>query len=230
VQNALLIDMKNVGKIYAQEAMETHALTMANLQLSPGSFLAITGPSGCGKSTLLSIMGLLDRFTTGSYRFKGLDTAVLDRDSRASLRNHHIGFIFQSFNLIHHLTAAENVALPLSWRKDLTKDAREAHTQQALEKVGLSHRCNHYPCQLSGGQQQRVAIARAMAGNPDLILADEPTGSLDSKNANHILDLLGQLHEDGATICLATHHPKMASGASRAIELLDGQIVAEHRV
>lgn len=226
--NNALVELKQLQKVFFANDIETHALSDINLSINEGEYIAISGPSGCGKSTLLSLLGLLDNLSQGQYSLAGHDVSNLSRDERASIRNEKIGFIFQAFNLISDLTVAENVELPLTYRKDINKDQRKAMVTQALAKVDMAHRVNHFPSQLSGGQQQRVAVARAIAGNPSIILADEPTGNLDSKNAQIVMNLLDQLHNEGATICMVTHDPRGASRAKRTIEVFDGKIVADH--
>lgn len=225
-----LIELNNIKKVFLTDEVETHALKDINLTINKGEYVSISGPSGCGKSTLLSILGLLDVATDGAFVLADQDVVDIDKNTRAMIRNKEIGFIFQSFNLISDLTVAENVELPLTYRKDLSKSERQQMVQSALEKVDMSHRNKHYPSQLSGGQQQRVAVARAIAGNPSLILADEPTGNLDSNNAQSVMDLLTQLHQDGATICMVTHDPRSARCAERMIELFDGQVIADNPV
>jgi putative ABC transport system ATP-binding protein len=225
--NEILVNLKDIKKVFFTDDVETHALNEINLQLRKGEFISITGPSGCGKSTLLSLLGLLDTSTSGTYELAGHNAIDLDRDERARIRNKEIGFVFQAFNLISDMTVAENVELPLTYRSDLTKEDRQQMVQAALNKVDMSHRANHYPSQLSGGQQQRVAIARAISGKPSIILADEPTGNLDSKNAQSVMSLLDELHADGATICMVTHDPKSAARAQRSIEVFDGKIVSD---
>jgi putative ABC transport system ATP-binding protein len=225
--NEILVNLKDIKKVFFTDDVETHALNEINLQLRKGEFISITGPSGCGKSTLLSLLGLLDTSTSGTYELAGHNAIDLDRDERARIRNKEIGFVFQAFNLISDMTVAENVELPLTYRSDLTKEDRQQMVQAALNKVDMSHRANHYPSQLSGGQQQRVAIARAISGKPSIILADEPTGNLDSKNAQSVMSLLDELHADGATICMVTHDPKSAARAQRSIEVFDGNIVSD---
>jgi putative ABC transport system ATP-binding protein len=187
----------------------------------------MSGPSGCGKSTLLSIVGLLDTATAGSYLLNGREVAGLDFAERSRIRNQEIGFIFQSFNLIGDLTVAENVELPLTYRAGMSSTERKRRAQEALERVNMAHRMRHYPAQLSGGQQQRVAVARALAGSPSILLADEPTGNLDSKNGEAVMTLLKELHADGATICMVTHDPRFAAHAERQIHLFDGRVVSE---
>ncbi|GBL05445.1 ABC transporter ATP-binding protein [Glaciecola sp. KUL10] len=225
--NEILVNLKDIKKVFFTDDVETHALNEINLQLRKGEFISITGPSGCGKSTLLSLLGLLDTSTSGTYELAGHNAIDLDRDERARIRNKEIGFVFQAFNLISDMTVAENVELPLTYRSDLSKEERQQMVQEALNKVDMSHRANHYPSQLSGGQQQRVAIARAISGKPSIILADEPTGNLDSKNAQSVMSLLDELHADGATICMVTHDPKSAARAQRSIEVFDGKIVSD---
>ena len=225
--HSVLVQLSNLQKVFFTDDVETYALNEINLTIHQGEYIAIAGPSGCGKSTLLSLLGLLDNATGGEYHLAGHDVSNLNRDERAIIRNEKIGFIFQAFNLISDLTVAENVELPLSYRKDISKEQRKQMVSDALTKVDMSHRTNHFPSQLSGGQQQRVAVARAIAGNPSIILADEPTGNLDSKNALAVMDLLDQLHQEGATICMVTHDPRGASRAQRTIEVFDGKIVAD---
>lgn len=222
-----LVSLNELDKVFFTDDVETHALSSIEVNISKGEYVSISGPSGCGKSTLLSILGLLDTPTKGKYVLAGHDVSNLDKDERASIRNEKIGFIFQAFNLISDLTVAENVELPLSYRTDISKQDRKKMVQEALEKVDMQHRNNHFPSQLSGGQQQRVAVARAIAGNPDIILADEPTGNLDSKNASSVMELLDKLHQGGATICMVTHDPRSASRAERNIEIFDGKVVAD---
>ncbi|MBU2917385.1 ABC transporter ATP-binding protein [Psychrosphaera sp. F3M07] len=222
-----LVKLNNLQKIFYTDDVETYALNEINLVVNKGEYISISGPSGCGKSTLLSLLGLLDNATAGEYHLAGHDVSNLDRDERAAIRNEKIGFIFQAFNLISDLTVSENVELPLTYRKDISKEQRKQMVLDALTKVDMSHRANHFPSQLSGGQQQRVAVARAIAGNPSIILADEPTGNLDSKNAQAVMNLLDQLHQEGSTICMVTHDPRGASRAQRTIEVFDGKIVAD---
>lgn len=226
-ESQILVNLTGVKKIFFTDDVETHALNEINLSINKGEFLSITGPSGCGKSTLLSLLGLLDTATSGDYKLAGHDVIDLDRDERARIRNKEIGFVFQAFNLISDMSVAENVELPLTYRTDLNKSQRKAMVAEALEKVDMQHRASHFPSQLSGGQQQRVAVARAISGNPSIILADEPTGNLDSKNAQSVMTLLDQLHEQGATICMVTHDPKSAARAQRTIEVFDGKIVSD---
>lgn len=220
-----LITLTNLKKVFATDEVETHALSDINLDIKQGEYVSISGPSGCGKSTLLSILGLLDTASDGSYELNGHQVAQLDTKQRAYFRNKEVGFIFQSFNLISELNVFENVELPLTYRKDLSKKDRSEMVKSALEKVDMSHRAKHFPAQLSGGQQQRIAVARAIVGNPSIILADEPTGNLDSKNAELVMSLLDKLHAEGATICMVTHDPRGAKRADRIVEVFDGRIV-----
>ena len=222
-----LIELKAIRKVYSIETLETHALQNINLQIRKGEFISITGASGCGKSTLLSIIGLLDVATSGEYLLAGQDASSLGRDERARLRNKEIGFVFQSFNLISDLTVFENIELPLTYRSDLSDKDIKRIVLESLETVDMVSRKDHFPSQLSGGQQQRVAVARAIGGSPSLILADEPCGNLDSKNAESVMCLLEKLHEQGATICMVTHDPVSARRADRYIELFDGQVVSD---
>ena len=222
-----LIQMESIKKIFLTDDMETHALSNIHLTINQGEYVSITGPSGCGKSTLLSVMGLLDNPSAGNYHLANQRVSDLDSKARSQIRNRQIGFIFQSFNLISDMTVSENVELPLTYRADLNRQERSALVQKALQKVGMQHRTNHYPAQLSGGQQQRVAIARAIAGKPSLLLADEPTGNLDSKHAADVMALLDNLHANGATICIVTHDPRSASRAHRIVQMMDGQIVSD---
>ena len=223
-----LIELKHIRKVFLTDEVETHALAEINLEIRKGEFVAIAGPSGCGKSTLLSILGLLDSPTDGNYTLNGHPVANLNHSERARIRNREVGFIFQSFNLIGDLTVFENVELPLTYR-GMPSDERKRCVDAALEKVGMSHRAKHYPSQLSGGQQQRVAVARALAGKPSILLADEPTGNLDSKNGEAVMQLLSDLHREGATICMVTHDDRFAKHAQRAVHLFDGK-VTEDRV
>lgn len=227
--NKELVNLDGIKKVFFTDDVETHALSDINLKVQKGEYISITGPSGCGKSTLLSLLGLLDTSTGGTYTLAGHDASTLDRDERARIRNKEIGFVFQAFNLISDMSVAENVELPLTYRNDLSKSQRQDMVKSALEKVDMQHRANHYPSQLSGGQQQRVAVARAISGNPSIILADEPTGNLDSKNAQSVMNLLDQLHQQGATICMVTHDPKSAARAQRTIEVFDGKIVSDQQ-
>jgi putative ABC transport system ATP-binding protein len=221
-----LIRLEGVKKVFLTDEIETHALAGIHLEIMPGEFVSIEGPSGCGKSTLLSILGLLDSPTEGRYTLNGRPVADLSLAERARVRNREIGFIFQSFNLIGDLTVFENVELPLTYRGMRAAD-RKARVNEALERVGMAHRARHLPSQLSGGQQQRVAVARAIAGNPSILLADEPTGNLDSKNGEAVMELLRDLHQSGATICMVTHDPRYARQADRSVHLFDGRVVEE---
>ena len=223
-----LIRLEGVSKVFVTEEVETHALSSIHLEILQGEYVAIAGPSGCGKTTLLSILGLLDSPSGGTYTLADHPVANLSPADRARIRNREIGFIFQAFNLIGDLTVAENVELPLTYRGMATAERRQRVTQ-ALEKVGMSHRMNHYPSQLSGGQQQRVAVARAIAGTPSVLLADEPTGNLDSTNGEQVMGLLQELHREGATIVMVTHDPRYAEHAERSIHLFDGQVVRDER-
>ncbi len=226
MNNSVLLRLKDVGKVFLTDEIETHALVGINLEIKHGDYISISGPSGCGKSTLLSILGLLDSPTSGKYELRDEPVAQLDYAKRARVRNREIGFIFQSFNLIGDLTVWENVELPLTYR-GLTRDERRERVDEALAKVGMTARAKHYPSQLSGGQQQRVAVARALGGRPSILLADEPTGNLDSKNGQAVMDLLRELHTEGATICLVTHDERYARDAQRTIHLFDGKIATE---
>ncbi|HEX8255081.1 MAG TPA: ABC transporter ATP-binding protein [Thermoanaerobaculia bacterium] len=223
-----LIQIQNMSKVFFTDELETHALTNVHLEVQKGEYLSIAGPSGCGKSTLLSILGLLDTPSSGSYRLNGQAIETLGAADRARIRNKEIGFIFQAFNLIGDLTVSENVELPLTYRKLGAAD-RKRRVEAALERVGMAHRMRHFPAQLSGGQQQRVAVARALGGEPAILLADEPTGNLDSKNGEAVMDLLRELHRGGSTICMVTHDPRFTRYADRAIHLFDGRIVEETR-
>jgi putative ABC transport system ATP-binding protein len=222
--NSPLICLEGIGKAFYTDELETRALASVHLTINRGEFVSIEGPSGCGKSTLLSILGLLDSPSDGSYTLNGNPVANLDHSERARIRNREVGFIFQSFNLIGDLTVYENVELPLTYR-GITGEERKERVIAALQKVGMSNRMKHYPSQLSGGQQQRVAVARALGGKPSILLADEPTGNLDSKNGDAVMELLRELHREGATICMVTHDPRFASHADRQIHLFDGRIV-----
>jgi len=224
--NGSLIKLDGVKKVFYTDEVETHALSDIHLEIREGDYVAIAGPSGCGKTTLLSIIGLLDSPTGGTYTLAGEPVQNLTAHQRAYVRNRQIGFIFQAFNLIGDLTVYENVELPLTYRK-LPSAERRQRVHDALERVGMAHRTKHYPSQLSGGQQQRVAVARAIAGKPAILLADEPTGNLDSKNGEAVMQLLDELHKDGATICMVTHDPRYAEHADRAVHLFDGQVVRD---
>lgn len=223
-QNAL-IELQDISKIFYTDELETWALSEIQLSIASGEYVSISGPSGCGKSTLLSVMGLLDTSSTGCYRLDGLDVSSLNANERAAIRNRQVGFIFQAFNLIGDMTVYENVELPLTYRSDLSTGQRRKLIEGALSRVDMSHRERHFPAQLSGGQQQRVAIARALAGSPKILLADEPTGNLDSKNAAMVMELLRELHEGGSTICMVTHDPRSAEQAQRQISLSDGRVL-----
>ena len=222
-----IIELGSLSKVYSGENLETHALHKINLTIEEGEYVSIAGQSGCGKSTLLSIIGLLDVCSSGSYYLAGHNASNLNKSERARLRNEEIGFVFQSFNLISDLTVYENVELPLTYRNELKKSEADCMIKASLEVVGLSNRLDHFPSQLSGGQQQRVAVARAIAGSPSIILADEPCGNLDSKNAESIMTLMESLNENGTTICMVTHDPESAKRAKRYVELFDGQIVTD---
>ena len=219
-----VIEVRGVSKVFQTEEVRTHALSDVNLSIGRGEYVAISGPSGCGKSTLMSILGLLDTPTAGEYELNGQAVAALTPKERARARNRQIGFVFQSFNLLGDMTVAENVALPLTYRGMSTAE-QKAHVGRALERVGMSERANHFPAQLSGGQQQRVAVARAVAGEPAILLADEPTGNLDSRNGEAVMRLLAELHQSGATICMVTHDARFAEHATRVIHVLDGRVV-----
>jgi putative ABC transport system ATP-binding protein len=219
-----LLRLEGVTKVFHTDEIETHALSSVHLEIHKGDYVSIAGPSGCGKSTLLSILGLLDSPTGGSYWLNDKPVERLPLGDRARIRNRDIGFIFQSFNLIGDLTVFENVQLPLTYRGMSSSERRE-RVNAALEKVGMAHRANHFPSQLSGGQQQRVAVARAVAGDPIILLADEPTGNLDSTNGKVVMELLRELHLGGATICMVTHDSRFASYADRSVHLLDGRVV-----
>ncbi|MGH9811729.1 MAG: ABC transporter ATP-binding protein [Candidatus Acidiferrales bacterium] len=223
-----LIKLEGVTKVFYTDEVETHALAGVHLEIRPGEYVSIEGPSGCGKSTLLSLIGLLDSPSDGNYLLKGHPVQSIGLSERTRIRNQEIGFIFQNFNLIGDLTVYENVELPLTYR-GLKAPERRQRVTQALEKVGMAHRMKHYPAQLSGGQQQRVAVARALGGRPAIMLADEPTGNLDSKNGEAVMELLRELHREGATICMVTHDPRYARHAQRSVHLFDGRIVDETR-
>ncbi len=222
-----LIVLDQVRKVFTTDEVETHALAGIHMQIRQGEYVSINGPSGCGKSTLLSIVGLLDTPTEGSYVLNGQPVQALTLSQRARIRNLEIGFIFQNFNLIGDLSVYENVELPLTYRR-MPSAERKERVKQALDRVEMSHRMKHFPSQLSGGQQQRVAVARALVGSPSVLLADEPTGNLDSKNGEAVMTLLDELHQGGATICMVTHDPRYATYAQRQIILFDGQIVDEN--
>ena len=224
-----LIRLNSVTKVFLTDEVETHALSGIHLDIRDGEYISIAGPSGCGKSTLLSILGLLDTPSDGSYALKGHEVANLSFADRARIRNREIGFIFQSFNLIGDLTVYENVELPLTYRGMGAGD-RKTLVTQALDRVGMAHRAKHLPSQLSGGQQQRVAVARALAGKPAILLADEPTGNLDSRNGEAVMNLLKELHAGGATICMVTHDERFAQHADRTVHLFDGRVVEDSRI
>jgi len=224
-----LIRLEGIKKVFYTDEVETHALSDIHLDIRHGEYVAIAGPSGCGKTTLLSILGLLDSPTEGTYTLDGQPVARLTASERARVRNRQIGFIFQAFNLIGDLTVYENVELPLTYR-GMPSDERRSRVQSALERVGMSHRMKHFPAQLSGGQQQRVAVARAVAGDPAILLADEPTGNLDSTNGEAVMELLRELHQGGSTICMVTHDARYARHADRSVYLFDGKLVGERQL
>src|SRR5688572_20009031 len=226
---APLIHLQGLTKVFYTDEIETHALDGVHLDIGEGEYVSIAGPSGCGKTTLLSILGLLHAPTEGEYTLNGTPVARLSPLDRARIRNREVGFIFQSFNLIGDLTVDENVELPLVYRK-VPPAERRRRAQQALERVGMAHRMKHFPAQLSGGQQQRVAVARAIVGSPSIVLADEPTGNLDSRNGEVVMSLLRELHREGATICMVTHDPRYAKHADRIVHLFDGRVVEEERM
>jgi len=223
-----VIRLEDVTKVFYTDELETHALSGVHLAIRSGDYVSIAGPSGCGKSTLLSILGLLDTPTNGKYWLNGKPAVSLTLSERARVRNREIGFIFQSFNLIGDLSVYENVELPLTYR-GMPASERRKRAQEALEKVGMAHRMKHFPSQLSGGQQQRVAVARAIGGRPLVLLADEPTGNLDSANGEAVMGLLRDLHREGSTICMVTHDPRFAQHAERTIHLFDGRVVEDER-
>ncbi len=222
-----LIKLDDLKKVFYTDEVETHALSGVHFEINKGDYLSISGPSGCGKSTLLSILGLLDTPSGGRYLLNGEPVENLDNSQRAYIRNKEIGFIFQAFNLIGDLTVYENVELPLTYRAGMSSQERKQRVQNALERVRMAHRLRHYPSQLSGGQQQRVAVARALVGSPSILLADEPTGNLDSKYGEAVMGLLSELHDEGATICMVTHDPRYADYADRQIHMFDGRVVDE---
>jgi putative ABC transport system ATP-binding protein len=222
-----LIQLDGVTKVFTTDEVETHALAGIHMDIKRGEYVSISGPSGCGKSTLLAILGLLDTPSTGTYTLNGKPVQTLKLSERARIRNREIGFIFQAFNLIGDLNVYENVELPLTYR-GMGSTERRKKVHEALERVGMSHRVKHYPSQLSGGQQQRVAVARALGGDPSILLADEPTGNLDSQNGEQVMDLLRELHRAGSTICMVTHDPRYAKYSDRAIHLFDGRVVEEN--
>lgn len=223
----MMIDIQQLYKIYRTDEIETTALNRVDVQIEEGEFVAIMGPSGCGKSTLLNLLGLLDSAEDGKYFFDGKDMLSLSEKQRAEVRKNNIGFVFQSFNLIDELTVYENIELPLIYLKVATSE-RKVRVERMLQRMGMAHRAKHYPQQLSGGQQQRVAVARALIADPRMILADEPTGNLDSSHGNEVMNLLSELNQAGTTIVMVTHSPHDAGFASRIIHLLDGQVVAEN--
>lgn len=225
-QHDPVLYLNGIKKVFSTDEIETHALSDVHLSVYQGEYVVIEGPSGSGKTTLLSILGLLEKATSGVYELNGVEVGALDNRARARLRNRHIGFIFQSFNLIGDLSVWENVELPLLYG-GLPSAERRKRVDEALERVQMSHRKNHTPSQLSGGQQQRVAVARAIAGEPAILLADEPTGSLDSKSGEAVMNLLDELHVAGSTLCMVTHSHEFAQRASRAVQLFDGRIVAD---
>jgi len=225
-----LIQIESLTKVFYTDEIETHALSGIHLSVNKGEYVAMSGPSGCGKSTLLSIIGLLDTPSSGRYTLNGRTVENLDFGERSRIRNQEIGFIFQSFNLIGDLTVYENVELPLTYRQKMPAAQRKQRVMESLERVGMAHRVRHYPSQLSGGQQQRVAVARALSGKPSILLADEPTGNLDSRNGEAVMGLLQELHREGATICMVTHDPRFARHAQREVHLFDGKVVAEEEL
>ncbi|MCJ8320247.1 MAG: ABC transporter ATP-binding protein [Colwellia sp.] len=224
-----LLTLNNISKKFFTEEIETKAISGINLIINKGEYISLSGQSGCGKSTLLSLLGLLDSPTSGEYHLNGTDVSLMTRDQRAKIRSEQIGFIFQSFNLISDLTVFENVMLPLTYQTGIDKKVIEEKVSSVLEKVEMLHRKNHFPSQLSGGQQQRVAVARALVNDPTIILADEPTGNLDSKNAEAVLALLDKLHQEGATICMVTHDPASAKRADRCLEMFDGRLISDQQ-
>ena len=230
MKNQHLIDLQGIKKVFHTDEVETTALDDIQLTIDHGEYVSISGPSGCGKSTLLSVMGLLNSSTDGKYFLNGAEVTALPATEQARVRNRDIGFIFQAFNLIAEMSAFENVELPLTFRNDLSRKQRRELVVNALEQVNIPERQKHFPAQLSGGQQQRVAIARALVGKPKVLLADEPTGNLDSKNAQLVMDLLDALHEQGSTIVMVTHDPRFAERAQRQVSLFDGRIVDDRRL
>jgi putative ABC transport system ATP-binding protein len=227
VRTENLIEFQEVTKIYQAGDIETHAINNVSLDVKAGEYIAITGPSGCGKSSILSVMGLLDKCSSGRYLFKGEDVSGMSRAGQSKIRNTEIGFVFQSFNLIDSMSVFDNIALPLRYREGITEPQISERVRKVLEHVGMAHRMNHFPSQLSGGQQQRVAVARAFVVNPSIILADEPTGNLDSKSAETVMELLKRQHDSGVTICIVTHDPRYTADATRTLHVLDGSI--EHQ-
>jgi putative ABC transport system ATP-binding protein len=226
-ESTSLIKLEDLKKVFYTDDVETHALSGVHFDIGKGDYVSIAGPSGCGKSTLLSILGLLDTPSEGRYWLNGSPVEDLDHSQRARIRNQEIGFVFQAFNLIGDLTVFENVELPLTYRTGFNAQERKERVLEALERVRMAHRLRHYPSQLSGGQQQRVAVARALVGKPSILLADEPTGNLDSKNGEAVMGLLTELHAEGATICMVTHDPRYAAYADREIHMFDGRVVDE---
>lgn len=226
-ETANVIDLRSVGRVYRTDELETQALGSVDLAIARGEYVSISGPSGCGKTTLLSIMGLLDAASEGDYMLNGHEVGSLNTAARARIRNAEIGFVFQAFNLIGSLSVQENVELPLTYRDGIDGAERRRRVKEALERVGMAHRMRHYPAQLSGGQQQRVAVARALVGQPAILLADEPTGNLDSGSGEAVMGLLEELHRDGATICMVTHDVRYAKLAQRTVYLFDGRVVDE---
>lgn len=224
-----LITLKDINKTFLTEEIETRALNGINIDINKGEYLSLSGQSGCGKSTLLSLLGLLDVPTSGVFMLGDKNVSSLSRDERAKIRSQEIGFVFQSFNLISDLSVYENVMLPLTYQSGISKAQMNDKVIEVLNKVEMGHRTGHFPSQLSGGQQQRVAVARALVNDPAIILADEPTGNLDSKNAEAVLALFDKLHQDGATICMVTHDPASAKRASRSVEMFDGQLIKDHQ-
>jgi putative ABC transport system ATP-binding protein len=227
-QTRPILQLEGITKVFHTDEVETHALSNLNLTVNEGEWVAIVGPSGSGKTTLLAILGLLDTPSSGTYLLNGKPVAGLGSSERAYIRNRNIGFIFQSFSLIGDLSVYENVELPLTY-SGMAPVERKRRVESALERVGMSHRARHLPSQLSGGQQQRVAVARALAGEPLLLLADEPTGNLDSKNGENVMQLLRELHAAGSTLCMVTHDPAQAKAATRTVRLFDGQLALEER-
>lgn len=222
-----LVELRGVKKVFLTSKVETHALSEISLNIHKGDFLVIRGPSGSGKSTLLSIVGLLDHPTSGTYSYRGDDTIDMSLTQRARTRNQEFGFVFQSFNLVHEMNILDNVGLPLKFRRSVSKQERHERANDMLKRVGIEHRAEHYPAQLSGGQQQRAAIARALIVEPTLVLADEPTGNLDEDSANVILELLGEMHAEGTTICVVSHDPVYSSRAERRLDLQEGRLVSQ---
>ncbi|MBS3895270.1 ABC transporter ATP-binding protein [Silanimonas sp.] len=225
MNSSSIIALRGVTKIFQIDDIETHALSSVDLQIDKGEFVSITGPSGCGKSTLMSILGLLDSATSGLYTLNGTRVDLLTDSARAKVRSHEVGFVFQAFNLIGDLTILENVELPLAYREGISRAERRDRAIEVLERVGMTHRAKHFPAQLSGGQQQRVALARALIGQPAILLADEPTGNLDSKNGESVMQLLCEVHSTGSTICMVTHDPRYAALADRQVFMFDGAVV-----